>query len=84
MAFLVLITLGSAIGWLAAILLRQDSVGQSFTNIAIGAFGALASHLIVGGGLSSSAIDPEALLLGGIGAGLFLALATVLRRRVLG
>ncbi|WP_284124094.1 hypothetical protein [Parerythrobacter aestuarii] len=84
MALIVLLTLGSAIGWLAAILLRQDSVTQSFANIAIGAVGALASHVIVGGGFAASSIDPEALLLGGIGAGLFLAVATVFRRRVLG
>ena len=79
MALLVLLTLGSAIGWMAAVLLKQDSVRQSVSHILIGAIGALLGQALASGGIPSDSIEPGSLLIGGIGSALSLALATFLR-----
>lgn len=82
MAILVLITLGAAIGWLASILVRQDSVGQSFSNIAAGAIGAIASFAVAGKSFDSATLDPESLALGVVGAAILVAIVAVFRRQI--
>ena len=80
MALIVLFTLGSAVGWLAAILLRQDSVKASLTNIGIGAVGAVASYGLTGKSIESSSVSPESLVFGVLGSGLLLGIVAILRR----
>lgn len=82
MSLLVLLTLGAATGWLAAVLMRQDTFSQSLTNIALGALGSLGSTLVTGKPADSASISVESLVFGVLGAAIFLALATVFRRQM--
>ena len=82
MALIVLFTLGSAVGWLTAILLRQDSVKQSFINIGVGAAGAVASYGLTGEGMKSGAVSPQTLIIGVVGAAVLLAIVAILRREI--
>ena len=81
MALLVLIFLGSAVGWLAAIIFEQDSLKLSLANIVIGAVGAVASHQIARRTVEWASISPESLLLSLVGAALPVAIVAILRRR---
>ncbi|UIP07488.1 hypothetical protein LY632_03565 [Erythrobacter sp. SDW2] len=81
MTLLVILTLGMALGWLAAILLRHDSFRQSFADIVTGALGSLGGYLVAGGRPDSHAIGFELLMLGALGAGLLLAAVAFLRRQ---
>lgn len=81
MAYLVLLTLGSALGWLAAILFKQDSVKQSFTNIAAGGIGALITYALGANRSEAASVSPDALILGTLGAALSVAIVVFLSRR---
>ena len=81
MTLLVLLTLGAATGWLAAVLMRQDTLSQSLTNIALGALGSLGSALVTGTPADSGSISVESLVFGVLGAVILLALAAVFRRQ---
>ncbi|WP_344705363.1 hypothetical protein [Parerythrobacter jejuensis] len=61
-------TIGAAIGWLASIMMRQDSVRKSLTNIAIGIVGALLSFGVVSQKLVPNSLSPETILIGAFGA----------------
>lgn len=82
MTLLVLLTLGAAVGWLAAIMMRQDSLAQSLVNIAIGAIGALGGMVMTGDQPDSFAISVESLVFGVLGAVLLLAVAAIFRRQI--
>jgi uncharacterized membrane protein YeaQ/YmgE (transglycosylase-associated protein family) len=82
MTLLVLLTLGAALGWLAAIMLRHDSLRQSLTDIAAGALGAIGGYLAAGGRVDSQAISIESLLLGALGAAVLLAAMVLFRRQM--
>jgi uncharacterized membrane protein YeaQ/YmgE (transglycosylase-associated protein family) len=84
MPLLVLVTLGAALGWFAAIMLRHDSLRQSLTDIAAGAVGAVGGYLVTGGQIDSPAISIESLLLGALGAAALLAAAVFFRRQIAG
>lgn len=84
MAILVLMTIGAAIGWLASILMRQDSLKQSLANIVIGSIGALTSFGFASDHFEIDTLSPQALVFGALGATIFLVITTLLKRRVIG
>ncbi len=81
MALLVLLALGSAVGWFAAIVTKRDSLRDSLLSIAIGSAGALASLAMVGQPFAAGSIHIETLGIGLVGSALALALAVPFRRR---
>ncbi len=83
MTLLVILVLGAALGWLAAILLRHDSLRQSLADIAIGAIGSLTGYLAAGGRPDSAAIGLESLVLGAVGATVLLILSTFFSRQII-
>lgn len=80
MPLLILLALGAALGWLVAIVLRNDSLRESLINIAAGAAGAVSAFLLVGGTIDSRAIGIDSLLIGAAGAIVLVAVAVFLRR----
>lgn len=79
MALLVLLALGSAVGWLAAIVTKRDSFRDSLLSIAIGSAGAIASLAVAGGAFDAQSIHIETLGIGLIGSALALAIAALFR-----
>lgn len=75
-------TFGAAIGWLASIMMREDTLKKSLANIAIGSVGALASYALAADKLALDTLSPEAILLGGLGAMVLLALSAILQRQI--
>lgn len=82
MALLVLMTVGAAIGWLASIMMQQDTVRRSCTNIVIGAIGALLGYALASKKLAIDTLSPESILMGALGAMVLLAFGTLLQRRI--
>lgn len=80
MPLLILLALGAALGWLVAIVLRNDSLRESLINIAAGATGAVSAFLLAGGTIDSRAIGIDSLLIGAAGAIVLVAVAVFLRR----
>lgn len=81
MALLVLLALGSAVGWFAAIITKRDSLRESFLSMALGAAGAIASLALVGEPADSLTIHIRTLAYGLLGAVVALLLAFVVRPR---
>ena len=81
MALLVLLALGSAVGWFAAIMTKRDSLRESFLSIALGAAGAIASLALLGEPAAAHTIHLRTLGFGLLGAVVALLLAFVLRFR---
>ena len=80
-----LLIAGGIVGWLAAVLMRQDDPAGAMRNIAIGTTGALAAGLIVspllgGGNLLAGGYHVSALLISLFGAVVMLAVVNMLRR----
>ncbi|ABC64504.1 hypothetical protein ELI_12060 [Erythrobacter litoralis HTCC2594] len=77
-------TVGAAIGWLASIMMRRDTLRQSFANMGVGSVGALATHAFANDKMALQAISAEALLLGAVGAIVLLGLSFIVQRSIVG
>jgi uncharacterized membrane protein YeaQ/YmgE (transglycosylase-associated protein family) len=82
MTLLVLLTLGAALGWFGAILLRHDSMRHSVVDILAGSLGAIGAPLVAHGKVDSHALSIESLFIGALGAVAVLASTALLHRKI--
>lgn len=85
---ILLVTIGSILGWLASIVTRSESHRDILHNIAIGIGGALAAGVLInplvrGGNILNGNFDVTALAVSILGAVLLLAMTNLIRRNVL-
>lgn len=81
MTLLVFIVLGAAIGWLASIGFRHDSLRASLANIALGALGSLGGMLASEGGFDAPVASVDSLLLGAGCALVVVGIAALIRKQ---
>lgn len=79
MGLLILTILGAMLGWLAAIVLRDETRACLLCNLGAGVSGAVLTGMLVNSASVMSGLSAYALLAGTLGALLFIALVNMVR-----
>ena len=82
MGFIVILAVGSVVGWLASILMRDDDARSILATVLVANVGALLFSLFLSGESLLIGVSTDALLAGVAGAVIFAGGQAVTRRKV--